>query len=272
MRLPVLAAAAVLSSASGAAAASRPSDAFLAACAARAPACAAFWSAPVPPAFGVRFHLSGGAGAATAWVRRAAAPPMADRFFLLASLDFFAGSPLYRVLRGARSFVAQWGYRGVPAVDGAWLARQTSNATAAVAPPGNVRGALAMGTSEVAGPQPPNCSAAQCSRGFAVELFVNLANNGARLDAADFSPFAQFDEESMRVLDAAYAGYGECADLCAEEGGSSPYCLPAPGGGWLGVNLTRMLERGTDAYLRPNFPLLTYIERMELLPAAGEGP
>ena len=242
-----------------------PDDAFLIACARREPACEGHWAKPVPAAFAVRFHLSTGRSA-TATVTRAAAPPMADRFFLLASMSYFDGAPLYRVLRRSASeaFVAQWGYRASPAVDAAWLELQTSNATAAVAPPGNVRGALAFGTSEVAGPLPPNCSAPQCSRGFSVELFVNLVDN-AKLDAADFSPFALFDGASMDAIDEAYAGYGECADLCAQEGGAADaYCVPDGAGGWAGVNLTRMIERGKP-YLEQGFPRLAYVRRVELL-------
>ena len=243
-----------------------PSDSFLISCAKREPECDHYWAKTVPETFAVRFHLSSGRSA-TAAVIRAAAPPMADRFFLLASLHYFDGAPLYRVLRRSptQAFVTQWGYRASPPVDAAWISLQTSNETASVAPPGNVRGALAFGTYEVPGPL-PNCSSSECSRGFSVELFVNLVDNNAKLDSADFSPFATFDEEGMAAIDAAYAGYGECADLCAQEGGADdPYCVPdGTAGGWAGVNLTRMIEEGRP-YLDAKFPRLTYVLRAELL-------
>jgi len=203
-------------------------------------------------------------------ITTASSPAAAARAFLLARLGYADGAPFYRVLVAPggggggeqRRFVAQWGYRGSPAVDSAWLSLQTSNATAAVVPPGNVRGAVALGTSEVAGPLPPYCTAAACSQGFSVEFFVNLANNN-RLDNADFSTFGEIDEAGMARIDRLYSGYGECADLCAQDA-SSPYCVPAPGGGWAGVNLTRWLLEG-ESYLHA-FPLLDRVVRTELLP------
>ena len=240
-----------------------PDDAFLIACAQRKPECESRWADPVPASFSVRFQLSTGRSATVA-VTTAAAQPMAARFYLLARLRYFDGAPLYRVLRrsAAQAFVAQWGYRASPAVDAAWIALQTSNVTAAVAPPGNIRGALAFGTYEVAGPL-PNCSAAQCSRGFSVELFVNLVDNSAKLDAADFSPFGFFDAASMDAIDEAYAEYGECADLCAQEAAADPYCVPDGAGGWAGVNLSSLIEHG-QPYL-DGFPRLTYVQSARIL-------
>ena len=60
---------------------------------------------------------------------------------------------------------------------------------------------VAFGTlGEVRGPR-ANCTASECSLGFAVELFVNTADNTQRLDAADFSPFGTIDESGMRTID-----------------------------------------------------------------------
>jgi hypothetical protein len=183
---------------------------------------------------------------------------MAARFYVLTALSYSWGGPFYRVLRRAspqEAFVAQWGYRAVPAVDAAWLALRTSNSTSAVLLP-NARGTVAFGTNEVPNDgKNPNCTAALCSQGFSVELFVNLANN-TRLDAAGFSPFGIV--EDMGPMDALYAGYGECADVCAEDP-SSPYCVPRPGGGWLGVNLTTMLSEGRG-YLKGGFPRLDWVQ------------
>jgi len=231
-----------------------PSDAFIIACARRAPACAAVWAAPTPPLFRVAVPTT--RGAFTVAVNASWAPAMAARFHVLALLSYWRAGPFYRVLAKApaQRFVAQFGYRGAPAVDGAWVALQTSNATSAVVQ-GNARGTVAFGTYEVPNPGGGNCSAAECSRGFSVELFVNLADN-ARLDAADFSPFGVVDAEGMRAVDALYAGYGELSDLCAQDG-SSPYCVKAAGGGFAGVNFTRFLAAdGGWGYLRPAFPLL----------------
>lgn len=243
-----------------AAAASACNDACLIDCAMGAPSCAAAWAAPVPSRFTVRFSLISGPSFDVR-VESARAPPMASRFYVLSSLQYFLGAPFYRVLRDASaSFVAQVGYRGVPAVDAAWIAERTSNATVAVAPPGNVRGSVAFGTSEVPGPR-GNCTAAACSLGFSVELFINTADN-ARLDAADFSPFGTIDDAGMRVVDALYASYGELADLCAG-GDSDEWCVP-DGAGWAGVNLTRFLAEG-NAYARAAFPRLDAVAGVSIV-------
>ena len=232
-----------------------PTDEFLIACARRAPACESVWSSPTPPLF--RATVPTSRGAFTVAVNTSLAPAMAARFYVLSLLSYWGGGPFYRVLALAPTerFVAQFGYRGAPTVDGAWIALQTSNVTSAVLQ-SNTRGTVAFGTGEVANDgRNPNCSAAECSLGFSVELFINLADN-ARLDAADFSPFGMVDAEGMRVVDALQAGYGELSDLCAQDG-SSPYCVKTAGGGFAGVNLTRFLSAdGGEDYLRPHFPLL----------------
>ena len=233
-----------------------PTDAFLVQCARRAPECESVWSAPTPPLFRATVPTSRGTFSVS--VNASWAPAMAARFYVLSLLANWRAGPFYRVLSRspAERFVAQFGYRGSPAGDGAWIVLQTSNETSAVVR-SNARGTVAFGTGEVANSGAnANCTAAECSLGFSVELFINLADN-ARLDAADFSPFGVVDGDAgMRVVDGLHAGYGELADLCAADG-SSPYCVKTASGGYAGVNLTRFLspEGGWD-YLRPNFPLL----------------
>ena len=263
-RAPLVALIATATAALSTAPRAPPTDAQLIACARRDPACAPVWEEPVPPTFTTRLHTD--VGSVDVRVTTAWAPAHAARFYVLSLLSYFDGSPLYRVLdRGAgERFVAQWGYRGSPAVDAAWLAYAMDNTSEAVAPPGNVRGAVAFGTGSVPGPR-PNCTATECSLGFSVELYVNLADN-ARLDAADFVTFGTVDDAGLAVVAHAYAGYGECADLCAAStppGGT--YCVPDGMGGWAGVNLTRMLAEGSETYLRPTHPRLTYVTRTELL-------
>jgi alpha-L-rhamnosidase len=237
-----------------------PSDAFLIGCAHDDPACADIMRATPPPAFDVRIDTT--RGSFTVHVNSSWAPPMAQRFFALARLQYFASSPFYRALRtnATHSFVTQWGYRGAPAVDQAWVARKTSMATARVRA-SNTRGTVAFGTSEVANNgNMPYCRNKLCSLGFSVELFINLGDN-SRLDASDFSPFGFVAEEDMaRVVDGLYADYGECADLCAAPavGLNDSFCLPAPGGGWRGTNLTNLLLAGND-YLRRDFGALDYV-------------
>ncbi len=237
-----------------------PSDAFLIGCALGAPACAATWAAPVPPAFRVALPTS--RGPFTIFVNTSWAPLHAARFYVLAQLAYFHGGPFYRVLRTpTRAFVAQMGYRGAPAVDLAWLAHRTSNASEA-ASLSNARGTVAFGTGEVANDgSNPHCTAPQCSLGFSVELFINLQDNGPKLDAMDFAPFGVVEGEGMGVVDSLYAGYGECADLCEQEG-SDPYCVPASGGGFAGVNLTRFLSADGG------WPYLAAFPRLDRVTAA----
>jgi len=235
-----------------------PNDAFLLACARGQPECAPVWDAPVPPTYTATVGTPH--GPFSIFVNTSWAPAMAARFFVLTQLGYSRGGPFYRVLAApSRAFVAQWGYRGVPVVDAAWAALRTSNATAPVLL-SNARGTVAFGTSEVPNDgRHPGCTAPLCSQGFAVELFVNLADN-ARLDAMGFSPFGVVTF-GMAAIDKLYAGYGECADLCAGEAPPSPFCVPSPRGGWAGVNFTAMLAEGAENYLRPNFPLLDYVAK-----------
>ena len=235
-------------------------DEFLIGCAKQAPSCAPYWAAKVPDAFDVTIGTT--RGPLNIHVDTAAAPPMAARFYLLASLGYFEGGPWYRVLNLGpdQRFVAQFGYRASPAVDSAWLSLQLSNTTAKVAL-SNTRGMVAFGTNEVVNSgKNPDCSARLCSQGFSVELFVNLADNSASLDSSDFSPFGTIDAAGMAIVDALYAGYGECSDECASAGDGDPFCVKSPGGGWAGVNLTQMLsmEGGGKPYLQP-FNLLDYV-------------
>ena len=213
------------------------------------------WALPVPPFFSATVGTP--RGPFTVSVNTSLAPEMARRFFVLTRLAYALGGPFYRVLdTPTRAFVTQWGYRGSPEVDAAWVALRTSNATSPVLL-SNTRGTVAFGTSEVPNDgKHPWCTAPLCSQGFSVELFVNLANN-SRLDAAGFSPFGEV-VSGLDALDALYSGYGECADLCAGESPPSPFCVVRKDG-WAGVNFTRMLAEGTAAYLKPNFPLLDYV-------------
>ena len=242
-------------------------DAYLIGCAHGSVECSQTMANQPPPVFDVRYTVSSG-GSFTIHVVTALAPPMATRFYILSMLGYSVGGPFYRVLNidANNKFVAQMGYRGSPAVDIPWVALQLSNATAGVVQP-NVRGTVVFGTNEVVNKHTnPNCTALLCSMGFSVELFINLVDNPA-LDASDFSPFGTIDAAGMEVVDALYAGYGECADECDAAGDGDPFCVPNGSGGWRGVNLTRMLEAGDGGhpYLKAGFPLLDYVTGVEVL-------
>ena len=231
-----------------------PDDAFLISCARGEPACAPIWAAPVPPTFSASIPTP--FGPLLVHVNTSLAPSHAARFYVLTQLRYYEGGPFYRVLRTPqRAFVAQLGYRGVPSVDTEWLALRLSNATCPVRLP-NARGTLAFGTGEVPNDgSDPSCTAPLCSRGFSVELYINLGDNAAELDAMGFSPFGVVAD--MTPADKLYAKYGELADLCSVEAPPSAFCVKK-GAGWAGVNLTRFLAEGNE-YVRKGFPSLSWV-------------
>jgi len=231
-------------------------DKFLIACANNDPICQSILRTPAPPTYDVSVNTS--RGIFTIAVNTSWAPVMSQRFFVLNLLGYFSGSPFYRVLNinPQQRFVAQFGYRGSPVVDSAWIEKQTSNETSFVLQ-SNSRGTVAFGTSQINNTGlNPNCTAPSCSQGFSVELFINLANN-SRLDPMDFSPFGLIEETDMKVVDALYAGYGECSDMCVTaEAKGDPYCFfDNTTGTFAGVNLTAMIADGWS-YLHPEFPRL----------------
>jgi cyclophilin family peptidyl-prolyl cis-trans isomerase len=234
-------------------------DKFLIDCANDSPDCWNFTHSTPPPLFSVKFVTT--VGAFTINVNTSWAPPMATRFYILSNLGYFEGGAFYRVLNinATERFVTQFGLRGSPDVDAAWSNNKVCNDTVAVAPPGNIRGSVAFATDEVPNDGTnPHCTAAYCSRGFTVELFVNLASN-TRLDASDFSPFGWVDDADMAVVDRLYARYGEVADLCAVEP-SDPFCVwDSARHQWSGVNVTRLQAEGRG-YLADCCPLLSEVE------------
>jgi hypothetical protein len=257
-----------------------PQDELLIRCAKGDDACADVLRAEPPPLFSTLFTTRSGGRfvihAVSEW-----SPPHAQRFYALVRLQYFEGAPLYRVLRNdsdpshGTDFVAQWGYRGVPEVDQAWIGHQTSPAVAPVlAPGGNRRGSVAFGTGIIArNASTPYCTVAECSFGFSVELFVNTGTgHAARLDSAGFSPFGYIiDCSELGVLDAAFAGYGELQEICQQpsDGGTkstagSRYCVPLDVGGYAGVSLNDLLRAGAEA-TEAKHPMLDAIASVQLL-------
>ena len=236
---------------------------FLIRCARREESCQFILSEHAPETFSAKFTTS--VGSFTVSVITAWAPPMAQRFYTLSRLGYFVGSPFYRVLNLNTSvrFVTQWGYRGNSSVDQAWISNQLNNATWKPKEPGNIRGTVSFGTEYVENDgQDPNCTASMCSRGFGVELFVNLANN-SRLDANGFAPFGFISEDDMSVVDSLFSGYGECSDVCIAAGFTNPYCFfDESRGTWRGVNLTDMVQNGFSS---TEFPKCNIVSEMQLI-------
>jgi hypothetical protein len=233
-----------------------PSDDFLILCAEGHPSCDTIWDQEAPPAFIATIPTT--QGSFQVFVNTSWAPVFAQRFYTLTLLSYFKGGPFYRVLdKGSQRFVTQFGYRGSPPVDLAWINLRISNATERVLLPNTV-GTVAFGTSEVSNSgSNPNCTAPQCSQGFSVELFINTADNSAKLDGMDFSPFGVVLGDGVeRVVASLFSGYGECSDLCVQDP-SDPYCVRNSLGGFAGVNLTTFLSpSGGWGYLKVLFPLL----------------
>jgi hypothetical protein len=121
----------------------------------------------------------------------------------------------------------RFGYNGVPEIDNCWDNKMTSNATAPVISPGNVRGyvSFSMGAIENKTDQTPYCTypvASYCALGFSQNIFINL-NNNTRLDGPGFAIFGVVPAADMAVVDRIYGGYGEVQELCPA-GSNSTYC------------------------------------------------
>jgi hypothetical protein len=123
---------------------------------------------------------------------------------------------------------SRFGYNGIPVVDNCWDQKLNSNGSAAVVPPGNVRGyvSFAMRAQDNKTAETPNCKypegAYYCAIGFSNNIFINLKNN-TFLDGPGFAVFGVVPDEDMTVVDRIYGGYGEVSDACPEDG-TSTFC------------------------------------------------
>jgi peptidyl-prolyl cis-trans isomerase A (cyclophilin A) len=143
--------------------------------------------AQAPAVFRARFTTTKGAFVVT--VHRAWAPIGADRFYNLVRAGFYDGDRLFRVVPG---FVVQFGISPSPTVSSAWL---NANIRDDSVRRSNVRGTVTFAAAAV-----PDSRTTQ--------VFVNLGNNAAQLDAQRFAPFGRVTA-GMKVLGRLYHGYGE---------------------------------------------------------------
>ncbi len=155
-------------------------------------------------------------------VHRAWAPRGADRFYNLVRIGFYDDTAFYRVIRSPQPFMAQIGFHGDPAVDGAWRKVPIQDDP--------VKASNTRGTVTFAKTNAPNSRTTQ--------IFVNYADNSF-LDRMGFAPFGEV-VSGMEVVDALHAGYGE----------------GAPQG--RGPSQGRIASEG-DSYLREAFPELDRI-------------
>jgi len=164
-------------------------------------------------------------------VRRAWAPHGVDRFYNLVLLGFYDDSPFYRV----NGTVAQFAYNGNPEVDQVW-----KDAFIPDDPDrpdvNNLKGYLTF---------------AQDGPGRrSTQLFFNLKDNDF-LDGKGFPPIGRVTE-GIEVLDSLYDGYGEGRPV-----GEGP--------------LYKLIYTQGNSYLKRDFPLLDYIQGIEIL-EQEEGP
>lgn len=140
-----------------------------------------------PDVYRARFETS--KGPFVIEVTRALTPRGADRFYELVTIGYYAGNRFFRMVPG---FVVQFGIHGDPAVNAKW-------AQAAMADEpmrrSNTRGTVAFTTVD--------------ANSRTVQLFVNMADNAAKLDRQRvFVPFGVV-VEGMDVLERLNFEYGE---------------------------------------------------------------
>lgn len=175
-------------------------------------------TAKAPELFTVRFDTS--KGPIDIEVHRDWSPNGADRFYNLVKNGFYDGARFYRVIPG---FMAQFGFSPDPAVNAAW---QPASIADDPVKESNKRGMVSFAM------RGPNTRTTQ--------LFINYADQNARLDGMGFSPFGKVIT-GMEAADALYGGYGE----------------GAPSGG--GPSQGRLASEG-NTYLSKDFPQLDYIK------------
>ena len=142
--------------------------------------------AKAPATYGVKFTTTKGTFVVT--VHRSWAPRGADRFYNLVRARFYDGNELFRVMKG---FVVQFGISGFPSVSTAW-----QNANIADDP---VKASNTVGTITYADGGPNTRT---------TQVFINLGNNAANLDAQGFAPFGRVTT-GMAVVNKLYGGYDD---------------------------------------------------------------
>ncbi len=182
--------------------------------------------ATAPETYQVRFTTT--QGDFVVKVTRAWAPLGADRFYNLCKHHFYDGASLFRVLPG---FVVQFGIHARPEVSKVW---RTAAIRDEPVKESNKRSyvSYAMGG--------PNTRTTQ--------VFINLADKNAQLDAMGFSPFGEV-VEGMEVVEKFYNDYGEAAS-----------------------NHQDLIEAQGKAYLDKNFPKLDSIKTTALVLPEGGAP
>lgn len=155
------------------------------------------------------------------------APRGADRFYELVTSGYYDGSRFYRV---RPKFIVQWGIGPDPKKNELWTQLRM--------PDDPVKQSNKEGYITFAKRGPGTRT---------TQVFVNLANNGSRLDSQGFAPFGRV-VEGMDTIRSFYAVYGEVQPL----GGSGPD--------------PSKLEAMGDEYAQRSFPRLDQIRKATVVP------
>ncbi len=156
---------------------------------AAAPAPAGPTSEKAPDTYRVAMELS--TGPVVLEITRSDAPIGADRFYNLVKAKYFDGARFFRVVPG---FVVQFGLAANPAMSAAWNVPIQDDPVKQT----NARGTLVFAATGM-----PNSRTEQ--------LFINLVDNGSRLDAQRFAPFGKV-VSGMENIDKITSQYGEQPD------------------------------------------------------------
>ena len=177
--------------------------------------------AKAPPIYGVTFTTTKGTFVVT--VHRSWAPRGADRFYNLVRARFYDGNEFFRVVKG---FVVQFGISGFPPVSTAW-----QNANLKDDP---VKASNTVGTITYADGGPNTRT---------TQVFINLGNNAANLDAQGFAPFGKVTA-GMTVVNKLYGGYDDRP-----------------------TSLQGAIESQGNAFLKKRFPKLDSVLRARIVKA-----
>ena len=171
--------------------------------------------------YGVKFTTTAGTFVVT--VHRSWAPRGADRFYNLVRARFYDGNEFFRVVKG---FVVQFGISGFPSVSTAW-----QNANLKDDP---VKASNTVGTITYADGGPNTRT---------TQVFINLGNNAANLDAQGFAPFGKVTA-GMTVVNKLYGGYDDRP-----------------------TSLQGAIESQGNAFLKKRFPKLDSVLRARIVKA-----
>lgn len=159
-------------------------------------------------------------------VHRDWSPLGADHFYELVKAGYYDNNAFFRVVKG---FMVQFGMNGDPAVNKTWSERNINDDPPKVP---NKTGSVAF-----AKPGAPNARSTQ--------VFINMADNSASLDAQGFTPFGEVIQ-GLDLVMSLYSGYGD-----APPQGEGP-------------DQGAITENG-NAYLKTRFPRLDYITKATIL-------